>query len=146
MAPVRNDEGQGVIEVIVALTVLSLTLLAVGWLLISAFSVSNLAKQRATAGSLIEQVDALFQTNVPALTCANAATYVSGAGTGTATRNGTEGVAGDNNSSSITYTVTSSSSTPSGGLLPITISVSWKPAQGGQATQSISNQLKVQCQ
>jgi hypothetical protein len=113
---------------------------------VSTFSVSNQAKQSSTAADLIQQVDALFQTNVPALTCANAAAYVAGTGSGTATRNGGVGVAADNNSSSTTYTVSSTSSTPVHNLLPITITVSWKPAATGQPSVSVSNQLQVQCQ
>ncbi len=71
-------------------------------MLVSSLSASNQAKQRATAGSLIEQVDALFQINVLSMTCVNAATYVAGSGSGTATRNGSVGVAANNNIKSTT--------------------------------------------
>jgi prepilin-type N-terminal cleavage/methylation domain-containing protein len=142
----NDDAGFGLIEVVMAISILAITMTSVGWLIISSLAVSNQAKQRATASGLIEQVDALFQTNIPGMNCTNAATYVTGAGSGTATRNGAVSITGDNNVSTSSYTVSSSSSPPSGGLLPITITVSWKPAATGQSAVSTTNKLMVQCQ
>jgi prepilin-type N-terminal cleavage/methylation domain-containing protein len=141
----RDDSGFGLIEVVVAMTILALTLSAMGWLIVSTLSASEAARQKATASSLIEQVDALFQNNVPSMTCANAATYVSAAGSGTATRNGTVSVSGGQNAAATNYTVSSTSSTPSNGLLPVTISVSWRSATNSQSTATLSNSLLVQC-
>ncbi len=127
------------------MTILALSLSAIGWLIVSTLSASEAARQKATASSLIEQVDALFQNNVPTMTCANAATYVSGAGSGTATRNGTVSVSGGQNVNSTNYTVTSTSSTATNGLLPVTISVTWHPATNSQSTTTLSNSLLIQC-
>ncbi len=127
------------------MTVLAIALSAAGWLILSTLSGSEAARQEATASSLIEQVDALFQNNVPSMTCANAATYVSGAGSGDATRNGTISVSAGQAVNATNYTVTSTSSTPSSGLLPVTITVTWHPATNSQTTTSLSNSLVVQC-
>ncbi len=131
---------------VIALTVLSLTFASTGWLIVSTLSTSELAKQQATAASLVQQVDALFQTNIPTLTCANATAYVAGAGSGTATRNGGIGIANGTGLNTTNFTVTSTSSTPTAGLLPISISVTWRPATQGKATQTTTDQLQVQCQ
>jgi prepilin-type N-terminal cleavage/methylation domain-containing protein len=141
-----GDEGFGLIEVIVAMTILTLTFVAAGWLIVSSLSTSVLAKQNATAASLVQQVDALFQTNVPALTCANAATYVAAAGSGTAIRNGGVNLSNGAGLTATTFTVASTASASAGGLLPISISVTWKGASSGRpTTQTTTDQVQVQC-
>jgi prepilin-type N-terminal cleavage/methylation domain-containing protein len=141
-----DEEGFGLIEVIVAMVVLAVTLFALGWLIVSGLSTSEQAKQRATAASLIEQVDSLIQSNVPSMTCALATTYVASNGSGSATRNGGISVFNGPGANATNYTVTSTSSTATNHLLPVTISVSWKPAASGQPNMTSSNQLQVQCQ
>jgi Tfp pilus assembly protein PilV len=142
-------DGFGLLEVVVALTVLSLTFLAVGRLVVDTLSTSQLAEQRSSAASLIQQVDAVFQSNVPTMTCAAATAYVAGTGSGTATRNGTVNVGNGAGASSTTFTVTSTASTAlttPGKLLPLAIGVAWHPAGTGQPTQTTTDRLQVQCQ
>jgi Tfp pilus assembly protein PilV len=134
------------LEVVVALTILSVTFLSVGWLIISTLTTAAQSKQQATAAGLVEQVDALFQTNVPALTCANAVNYVAGTGSGTATRNGSVGISNGAGANVTNFAVSSTASAAAGGLLPITISVTWRPAVHSTTTQTLTNQLQVQCQ
>jgi hypothetical protein len=132
-------------EVVVGITVLSFTFLAIGWLIISTLSASELGRQQATAVGLAQQVDALFQSNIPAMTCASATSYVAGAGSGTATRNGSITVSNGTSLNPTNFTVVSTASTASGGLLPISISVTWRPATSGSSTQTTTDQLQVQC-
>ncbi len=141
-----SDAGFGLIEVMVAMTILALTFVAAGWLIVASLSSSVLAKQNATAAALVQQVDALFQTNVPALTCANAAAYVAAAGSGTAIRNGGVSLTNGNGVSTTTFTVASTASASSGGLLPITILVTWLGASAGKPqAQSATASVQVQC-
>jgi hypothetical protein len=60
-----SDSGMGLIEVVIALTVLLGIFAAVGWLIITSLAASELAKQRATAGSIVAEVDAYVQAQVP---------------------------------------------------------------------------------
>lgn len=144
--PGMPDDGFGLVEVVVAMTILSLTFVAAGWLIISSLSTSVLAKQDATAAALVQQVDALFQTNVPALSCANAATYVAAAGSGTAIRNGGVSLSNGAGLTTTTFTVASTASAASGGLLPIAVTVTWRGASSGRpTTQTTTDQLQVQC-
>ena len=129
------DEGFGLIEVIVAMTILALTFMGAGWLIVSTLSSSVLAKQQAAAAALVQQVDALFQTNLPPLTCASAAAYVAASGSGTAVRNGGVNLSNGTGLSTTTFTVASSAAAPSGGLLPISISVTWRAASPGRVSQ-----------
>ncbi len=146
-APACGDEGFGLIEVVISLTVLALIFAAVGWLIISSLSASQLAKQRSEAAAIIVQQDASLQhlpTLLPAqATLTTAEQYV------TTHFNGTvESVTNGTNGSSTPYTVTATgAATPQAStVMTVTLTVSWKPAIGNATVQSISNQVQVPIQ
>ena len=141
--PGFGDDGFGLMEVVVAMTILALIFIGIGWVITSSLSASEFAKQRSTAASIIAQTDALIQANVPSKTCAGTApTYITQRTQGVSISNGS----GDQNT---VYTVTPTyttgpTTTPPSSMLAVTIAVAWKSAQPA-LTGSMSNQILVRC-
>jgi Tfp pilus assembly protein PilV len=159
-----TEEGFGLIEVVIALTILTVIFLAVAWLLISSLSTAQVAKQRSAAASIMLQQDASLEqlpTILPtavagwsptwssAQILAAAQSYVSNLYNGTV-----EQVANGSNGSSTNYTVTT---TTSGGtatqvngvttqLMNVELSVSWKSAVNPAQTQLVTNTVQVPIQ
>ena len=147
------DAGMGLIEVVVALTVLAIIFASVGWLITSSLAASELAKQRATAASIIAEVDSYVQAGVPQLppgtkTCSD------DGGSGTvqayiATRYG-GGVKyyADQGQGSTKYTIatTLGTTTKSGGsrVVPVTVQVTWLAATPNQK-DTLTNVFQVPC-
>ena len=55
--PDQSDAGFGLIEVMVALTVLAVIFSSIGWVIVSSLSSAELAKQRSTAAGIVQLVD-----------------------------------------------------------------------------------------
>jgi prepilin-type N-terminal cleavage/methylation domain-containing protein len=132
-----GDAGFGLIEVMVALTVLAVIFSSIGWLIVSSLSSAELAKQRSTAAGIVQLVDTQLQNNVPnqvGLVAAEA--YVSGMTSASVINNP--------NTQSTNYTVsTAYAPVASTKLLAVTITVSWKSAIASTTVVSISGQTKV---
>ncbi len=135
--PDQGDAGFGLIEVMVALTVLAVVFSSIGWVIVSSLSSAELAKQRSTAAGIVQLVDTQLQNNVPnQVGLAAAETYVSGM-TSTSVIN-------NPNTQSTNYIVTTSyAPVASTKLLAVTITVSWKSAIAATATVLVTGQMKV---
>ncbi len=133
----HGDRGFGLIEVMVAMTVLAVIFASIGWLIVSSLSSAELAKQRSTAAGIVQMVDTQLQNNVPnQVGLAAAETYVSGM-TGSSVIN-------NPNTQSTNYAVsTSYVPVTSTKLLAVTITVSWKSAVTSTTMASVSSQMKV---
>lgn len=135
----RSEEGFGLTEVIVALTIFMVITSAVGWLIVSSLSTAEEAKQYTAASSVVEQLDSIFQSNVPTQTCSAANAYTPGVGTGF-----TVPVVTD----LPTLNVSTNSTIGTGSMshvLTVTISVSWKSAGSPATTSTLLSQVMVQC-
>jgi prepilin-type N-terminal cleavage/methylation domain-containing protein len=132
-----GDAGFGLIEVMVALTVLAVVFASIGWVIISSLSTAELAKQRSTAAGIVQLVDTQLQNNVPnQVGLAAAEAYVSGM-TSTSVIN-------NPNTQSTNYAVTTSYvPVASTKLLAVTITVSWKSAVASASTVQVTSQMQV---
>jgi prepilin-type N-terminal cleavage/methylation domain-containing protein len=133
----RGDAGFGLIEVVVALTVLLIISAAVGWVIVSSVGADTLSQQRSAAASLIEQRDAYLQANVPTTSCSTAATTYLGTST--------QAVAAGSGGSTTTYTIATTTAVASN-MLDATITVSWHAAFPSSQTSSLAGQVQVPCQ
>jgi len=133
----RGNAGFGLIEVMVALSVLTIVFVSIGWVITSSLSSAELAKQRSTAAGIVQLIDTQLQNNVPnQVGLAAAETYVSGM-TSTSVIN-------NPNTQSTNYTVTTSyAPVASTKLLAVTITVSFKSAIAAKSTVLVSGQMQV---
>jgi len=138
-AHVDCESGFGLIEVLVALTILIVVASAVGMLIVSSLSTAELAKQDTAASSVIEQLDSNFQSKVPTQTCSSANAYAPSVGTGF-----TVPVVTDLPTLSVTTTSTIGTGSMSH-LLIVNISLSWKSAASPTQTATLQSQVMVQC-
>ena len=156
-AAARTDEnpdaGMGLIEVVIALSILMAVFTAVGWLLTSTYAATAFAKQRGTAASVIAEVDANVQSGVPLLpkatkTCSNDGGS-SAVQAWISARFG-QGIKiyADQGQGSTTYSVSTTlgSTTTTGGsrMLGVQETVTWKSAQPG-TTGSMTDAFQVPC-
>ncbi len=134
-----GDDGFGLLEVVIALTVLTIVLLGVGRLLVTTLASAELARQRTEATSIVAAQDASLQHLPTQTTLAAAQTYVSTLYNGV-----TIPVANGTTASNTKYTVTTATAAgTTSNLMAITITVTWKPAVKLGATQSIVDRLQV---
>jgi prepilin-type N-terminal cleavage/methylation domain-containing protein len=133
-----DDDGFGLIEVVLALTVLAIAFVSVGWLVVSTYSSAQLAKQRTTAAGIAQLIDTQLQNTVPTeTTLTSAEAYVTSLAGG-------KTIVNDPNAQSTTYTVgTSYTPVASSTLLTVVITVSWKPAVSTATTETLSNTVQV---
>jgi prepilin-type N-terminal cleavage/methylation domain-containing protein len=134
-----SDEGFSLIEVVVALTLLSVALVGIGQLMIAGLTSSEQAKLRAEATAIVTQQDSSLE-HLPAQTSLAAAqAYVATLYNGVVVSvpNGTTG-------SLTKYTATTTTgSGSSANLMMVTLVVSWPASIRSAPPNSLTSQIQV---
>jgi Tfp pilus assembly protein PilV len=135
----RFDEGLSLIEVVMALTLLSLMFVAVGQLMVASLSSSQQAKLRAEAAAIVTQQDSSLEHLPTQASLAAAQAYVAALYNGVVVSvpNGTTG-------SLTKYTATTTTGTgSSANLMAVTLVVSWPASFHSATPNSLTSQIQV---
>jgi len=145
------DAGMGLIEVMIALTVLLTIFAGVGWLISSSLAAAELAKQRSTAASIVAQTDSIVESGLPGVAsgCTSESTTVAEnwitAHVGQGVKVYSDQGQGYTNYTVVTSTAAAPVTTPPSRLIAVTVTVSWFGAVPN-STLSLTNQFLVGCQ